>query len=176
MKDIEGYEGVYAVTEDGRVWSHPRLCIGGQKRQPIGGRFMKIHQVAPNRTNHSYSYVDLYKGCKRKREYLHRLVAKAFIPNPLNLPEVNHKNYDRTDNSIFNLEWMSKIDNMRHGLLKRKTALGEDASRTKLKTSQILEIRRLATNGTSRYELATNFQMSYSGIKAIIKRETWKHI
>lgn len=174
--DIEGFEGVYQITEDGQVWSCPRLCVGGTKRQPIGGKFMKLHKVAPHKINCEYVYVDLYSSSKRKREYVHRLVAKAFLPNPNNLPEVNHKNYIRSDNRLANLEWMSKVQNMRHGLLHRKTAIGERASHAKMTEKQVLEIRAHALQGVPRFALAARYSMSYSGIKAIVRRETWRHI
>lgn len=176
MKDITGYEGLYAVTEDGRIWSHPRVCIGGTKRQPIGGRFMRLHRISQNRVNYDYVYVDLYKNCKRKREYVHRLVAQAFIQNPNNCPEVNHKNYIKDDNRVENLEWISRLHNMHHGLVRRNTAVGERASNAKLKQEQVLEIRDHAEQGIPRYALMAHFNMSYSGIKSIINRDTWKHI
>lgn len=63
-----------------------------------------------------YFQVDLYKNNKRTKHYIHRLVAQAYIPNPLGLPEVNHKDSDRTNNHVSNLEWVSSSGNSIHAV------------------------------------------------------------
>lgn len=63
-----------------------------------------------------YFQVDLYKNNKRTKHYIHRLVAQAYIPNPLGLPEVNHKDSDRTNNHVSNLEWVSSSSNSIHAV------------------------------------------------------------
>lgn len=63
-----------------------------------------------------YFQVDLYKNNKRSKHYIHRLVAQAFIPNPLGLLEVNHKDSDRTNNHVSNLEWVSSSGNSIHAV------------------------------------------------------------
>lgn len=96
MKDIKNYEGLYAVTEDGRIWSY---------------RSKKF--LVPQVAGQGYLKVELYKkGHKKASLFVHRLVAEAFIPNPDNLPEVNHKNEDKTKNEVSNLEWMSHQANV----------------------------------------------------------------
>lgn len=97
MKDIKNYEGLYAITEDGRVWSYR------------SNKFMTPAQ------NNGYLYVNLLKDGKLKKGYIHRLVATAFIDNPDNLPEVNHKNEDKTKNEVSNLEWCTKQYNNTYG-------------------------------------------------------------
>jgi hypothetical protein len=96
MKDIKGYEGLYAVTEDGKVWSY-----AGR------GRFLK-----PGDDSHGYLLVKLFKDNEYKSFRVHRLVAEAFLPNPDNLEQVHHKNGIRTDNSIENLQWVSQNRNL----------------------------------------------------------------
>ena len=98
MKDIIGFEGHYAITEDGQVWSH--------KNQ----RFLK-----PYRDNRGYLKVDLRNGEIRKQCRVHRLVAEAFIPNPFGLDTVNHIDENKENNCVDNLEWMSVGDNVRYG-------------------------------------------------------------
>ena len=98
MKDIKDYEGLYAITRDGNVWSYKSK------------KFLK-----PMLDKNGYHKVILYKNGKGKNFLIHRLVAKAFIPNPNNLPEVNHKDEDKSNNCVENLEWMSKIDNINYG-------------------------------------------------------------
>ena len=98
MKDIPGYEGLYAVTEDGKVWSYRRKI------------FLK-----PTPNNRGYLLVLLWKKRQVKGYLIHRLVAEAFIPNPEGLPQVNHKDEDKTNNCVDNLEWMSAKDNHNYG-------------------------------------------------------------
>lgn len=97
MKDIPGYEGLYAATDEGKIW--------GYKRQ---------HYLL-EAVEKGYCRVSLCKDGNVKRYNVHRLVAMAFIPNPDNLPEVNHKNEIKTDNSVSNLEWVSKSANCSYG-------------------------------------------------------------
>ena len=91
MLDIKGYEGKYAITKDGQVWSHKRE------------KFLK-----PETTNCGYLRVGLSKDGALKHYSLHRLVAEAYLPNPNNLPQVNHKDHDRTNNNVENLEWCTQ--------------------------------------------------------------------
>lgn len=98
FKDIKGYPN-YQISNMGRVWSI--------KRQ----KYLK-----PVINDKGYCVVLLYSiNGKRKQEYIHRLVALAFLQNPDNLPTVNHKNEIKADNRVDNLEWMSVIDNNNYG-------------------------------------------------------------
>lgn len=96
MKDIKGYEGLYAITSCGRVWSYRRK------------RFL-----TPFNNGNGYLKVNLHKDGKRKSFYLHRLVAEAYLPNPSNLPEVDHVDGNKEHNYINNLQWISKPDNIK---------------------------------------------------------------
>ena len=98
MKDTKGFEGLYAVTSCGRIWSYKR------------SRFL---QTTPNRQG--YLYVHLYKDGKSYHKRVHRLIAEAYIPNLNNLPEVNHKDEIKDHNWINNLEWCTKEYNIRYG-------------------------------------------------------------
>jgi len=114
MKPIPGYEDLYSVTPDGRVWSYPRKGAGGHT-----GIFL-----VSKLTHKGYFRLHLIREKKQKNCYIHRLVAEAFIPNPLNLPQVNHKNGIKIDNRVVNLEWCTNLENMQHstrlGLRKKK--------------------------------------------------------
>ena len=98
MKDIKGYEGLYAITSCGKVWSY------------ISNKFLK-QKIDKD----GYCTVNLYKDKKRKTKKIHRLVAEAYLENPNNLPEVNHKDEIKTNNSIQNLEWCSTKYNRQYG-------------------------------------------------------------
>lgn len=98
MKDIEGFEGRYAITDEGQVWSY------------YLNDFMSLK---PN--DKGYIYATLRKNGSQKRIAVHRLVAQAFIDNPNNLPEVNHKDEDKTNNNVSNLEWCTREYNVNYG-------------------------------------------------------------
>ena len=113
-KDIRGYEGLYQVSNYGRVKSLPRTITNlGTKGglYHIKGRILKP-QV--NRNRHNYCEVNLYKGAKSKRHKIHRLVAETFIDNPDCKLEVNHKDGDKANNYVENLEWVTDQENKTH--------------------------------------------------------------
>ena len=98
MKDIKGYEGAYAVNEQGEVFSHP-------KKQRTGCGFLHHGiKLKPQLTIHGYQLVSLYKGGKSKALSVHRIVCQTFIENTDNKKYVNHKNGIKTDNRVDNLE------------------------------------------------------------------------
>lgn len=95
MKDIAGYEGEYAVTEDGKVWSYKTK------------RYLK-----PEITKNGYLKVCLSKKSQKRKHFVHRLVAEAYINNPDKLSDVNHKDENKQNNSINNLEWLDHKSNI----------------------------------------------------------------
>jgi len=105
-KDIAGYEGIYQVSNMGRVKSLDRL-------DRLGRRTYGCIRI-PSKGKTGYLNVNLRNGYE-KRFYIHRLVAEAFIPNPENLPCINHRDEDKENNSIDNLEWCSHKYNNSHG-------------------------------------------------------------
>ena len=106
-KDVVGYEGLYKVSNKGKVFSVERISLQGRK---IGGQSLK-----PARNKYGYLWVNLCKNGKTKAEYIHRLVAQAFIPNPNNFPQVNHIDEVKTNNNAKNLEWCTSKYNANHG-------------------------------------------------------------
>lgn len=99
-KDIPEYEGVYQISNMGRVFSFPRSgCYGGI--------------LSPHADKDGYLDITLQKNGKKRKFRVHRLVALAFIPNdaPMEKPLVNHKNFIRDDNRVENLEWVSTRQN-----------------------------------------------------------------
>lgn len=100
FKDIEGYKGLYQVSNLGNIKSL---------------KFRKEKTLKPKKDKDGYLMVNLYKEKKPKTFKVHRLVAQAFIENPNNLPEVNHKDEDKTNNHVTNLEWCDRKYNINYG-------------------------------------------------------------
>lgn len=119
-KDVIGFEGLYQVSDDGRVRSLPRLKIcgfNGKKYLMQRGRILKS-----GHTNDGYAFVNLVKDGKSKPHYIHRLVAQAFIPNPNNYPVINHKDENPSNNYYKNLEWCTHKYNSNYGTAKERAA------------------------------------------------------
>ena len=104
-KEIKEFGGNYSVSSEGRVRSNGLLK----------GKNSKIRILKTEMSKKGYLRVGLVKDGKQKKYLVHRLVAIAFLDNPNNLPEVNHRNEIKTDNRVENLEWMSRRDNMNYG-------------------------------------------------------------
>lgn len=117
--DIPGYEGLYQISNFGRVKSF-------YFKNP---RILKPHKVK------GYSNVELYKNKKKKQFYIHRLVMENFCPiENMNVLDVNHKDEDKSNNHISNLEWMTHKDNLNYGSRAEKARMkmqGKNSSRSK---------------------------------------------
>ena len=109
-KDIDGYEGLYQISNMGRVRSLDRFVNQGKIYRFCTGSIIK-----PGVSEKGYNRVDLHKNGKTKHCKVHRLVAEAFIPNPDNLPIINHKDECKTNNHVDNLEWCSVSYNNTYG-------------------------------------------------------------
>ena len=103
-KDIVHYEGIYKVSNFGRIWS-----------------IHKQDYKTTHTKDNGYMFVQLYKNGKMYNEYVHRLVALAFIPNQNNLPQVNHKDEDKSNNYVGNLEWCTAKYNNNYGTCRKRT-------------------------------------------------------
>lgn len=112
-RDITGYEGLYQVSDLGRVRSLDRTIYCQNRWGDVCGRFYPSKILTQHRYSNGYMSVCL--GRNSPAFLVHRLVALLFIPNPLNLLEVNHKDGVRDHNVLNNLEWLSSSDNKRHG-------------------------------------------------------------
>lgn len=111
LKFIDGYDK-YLVSTWGKVY---RVDFVEQVlNEDIDFCTRKLHELATETTSKGYLRVALFKNGKRKWHKVHRLVAKAFIPNPYNKPQINHVDGNKENNSITNLEWVTDEENKLH--------------------------------------------------------------
>lgn len=118
-RSISGYEGLYEVSSFGRVRSLDRYVKGKSESY----RLYKGKVLSPGKDKGDYLFVILCCNGKVYRKCVHRLVAEAFIPNPDNLPEVNHKDEVKTNNSVDNLEWCDRKYNNDYGTRKKRVRI-----------------------------------------------------
>jgi hypothetical protein len=111
-KDIPNYEGMYQVSNLGRVKSF---------RKSTNHRWDDEYILKPSKANNGYCQVTLYNNTIRHKYLVHRLVAEAFIPNPEKLPQVNHKDENPYNNSAENLEWCTAEYNNAYGTARVRT-------------------------------------------------------
>ena len=112
-KDIKGYEGLYQVSNLGRVRHLEHRVVN----HPNGStRLVKEKILSPTDNGYGYKIVGLRKNAERKNHYLHRLVASAFVDNPKGKKYVNHLDYDRSNNIAANLEWCTQSENVQHSI------------------------------------------------------------
>lgn len=110
-KAVNGYEGWYEVSNFGNVRSVDRVIINSDGVK----RLWKGKILKPIKDRYGYLVLNLYKNSKIKKITVHRLVAQAFILNSDNMPEVNHKDEDKTNNHVGNLEWCTRLYNLTYG-------------------------------------------------------------
>lgn len=150
---IKGYEGLYEIDRQGNVYS---------ERTGL----MKCY------IDHGYVKIGLTKNHVRKNYYIHRLVAGAFIPNPNNLPEVNHIDGNKQNNSVNNLEWITSKENQKHAYREKL-----QVPKYKLSNKQVEEIRMLYVPKSKEYgtvALAKKFNVCQATIYKIVKGMTHK--
>ena len=172
MKQIQEYPN-YSVTEDGRVISTQR--VAGRNGKGIS----TIHKELTILHNQSgYCMVNLTKDKKSKTRYVHRLVAQAYIDNPENLPQVNHKDGNKDNNHYTNLEWCTALSNNLHALENglREGQKGETNSQAKLTEGQAITIINLILDGLSNIEIADMFNLHDRYISLIRGKKRWTYL
>lgn len=110
-KDVRGYEGIYAVSDDGQIKSLERM-----KPHRLGDRVQRERIMKPHIINGGYVQVGFCREGHLEGRLVHRVVAEAFIPNPNNLLQVNHKDGNKLNNHVSNLEWCTAKDNVVHSI------------------------------------------------------------
>lgn len=160
-KDIKGYEGLYQVSSYGRVKSF----------------YGRTDFLKPGEDQKEYLRVALTKNKNTKTHKVHRLVAQAFIPNPENKPQINHKNGIKSDNRVENLEWVTQSENQKHAfknnLISRK---GYKNSQAKFTPEEVEYIRKAYIPRSKEFgthALARKFNVHRKTISRIINNITY---
>ena len=138
-KDVIGFEGIYKVSSLGNVARVRNGSLRQLKKCPAGGKH-----------NCDYLYVSLTNREKVRFSSVHRLVAEAFIPNPEGLPQVNHKDEDKFNNCVDNLEWCTASYNNRYGT---KIARGVEAMKKSKSRSIDKNLEAILTSGKTAGEM-----------------------
>ena len=167
-KDIKGYEGLYQVSNLGRVKSLEKIDFSGHKRK------CKILKLALNR--YGYAYLTLSKNGNKKAYTVHRLVAESFIPNPNKLPFVNHKDENKSNNRVKNLEWCTHEYNINYGTCRERMS-------KKVKCITTNEIFISITEASKKYNLCDGDisrccqgKRSYCGKLKTDEKLVWKYL
>jgi hypothetical protein len=160
-ENVPDFEGMYEVSSLGRIKRIATGCgtwIGRMLKPSDGGK--------------GYLYVSLSKNDVTYRTGVSRLVAKVFIPNPDNLPEVNHRDGIKANNAVTNLEWTTHLDNIAHSCYTGLRPIGEDSPGAKLTAIQVAEIRSRYVKGNGKI-LAKEFGVTNTQICRIVKGICW---
>jgi hypothetical protein len=164
-KDIEGFSE-YEVSDHGRIKS-----LRPRKSRRISAISNPIIMKQIN--CHGYLRV----GLDNRKKYIHRLIAKAFIPNPENKPFINHKNGVKVDNRIENLEWVTSKENTLHawenGLI---NTIGEYHPNSRLSEEDVKFIYQYPRERGYGNYLAKKYKVTRSQISLIIKKKIWTHV
>lgn len=170
-KDIEGYEGYYQISNFGRVRSLDRTVL---MRYNLPQR-RKSQIIKPAKSGCGYLTYCLGKDRVRKTQKAHRLVAKAFLSNPNNLPDVNHKDFNRHNNRLENLEWCTPSQNRIHSrdAGRLNSPKGEKTYNAKLTEAIVRHIRQKEFP-TNQYAKIYNISTQY--VWEIQRGQIWKHV
>lgn len=176
MKAIARHPG-YSIDEDGNVFSHRRKQ-GKGKGNGLGTKviidygYCRKLKPRPGRGGYPVVYIS---GGHSKQCYVHRLVAETFIPNPDNKPCVNHINFDITDPSVKNLEWVTYSENNKHSVKNGRMG-GEHSNLGRLTIAEVVAIRALAETTVRRVDIAKLFGITADYVRNIQRRQSWAHI
>lgn len=164
-RPVVGYEGLYEVSNLGRVRSMGHYVTQNGNCGTPFTRFYKGRIIHATCSHNGYEALTLSNGSKRESKSVHRLVAEAFIPNPENLPQVNHKNEVKNDNRAENLEWCTVAYNVTYGHRTEKAA--------RARSKPVLQITRGGTvvaSFLSIHSAAEETGIYYRNIYAVANR------
>lgn len=150
---------------------HYEVSDNGEVRSLITGK-----TLAQFKNNSGYYRVSLWRDNSGRNELVHRLVAEAFIPNPLGKRTVNHKDGDKSNNSVENLEWMTGRENTRHASTNGLLRSGENHQNAKLNKEQVKFIKdsyRPKDREFGQRAMARKFGVSQHAVYDVLRGATW---
>ena len=159
---IEGFESFYFITPCGKVWS-----------------VRANRYLIPHADGCGYPFVALCDASRslRVQPKVHVLVARAFIPNPNGLPQVNHIDGDKTNNAVSNLEWISRAANIRHAFdIGLASQVGSRNAYAKLTEADVMTIRKMSNQGIIQKTIAAKFGVTRSTVCRIAQGKSWHHV
>ncbi len=166
-KSIQLFEGKYEVSDMGNVrgWYY-----GGKKRKEPRLKKPQLNKQT------GYYYVILQDGELLKSYTINRLVLTVFKGAKPSTMDARHKDGDKSHNWLSNLKWgtrkQNEADKKRHG----RTAVGEKNGLSKVKETEVLEMRRLHKSGESTYSISKIFNCSQQNVWHIVNKKTWRHV
>lgn len=175
FRPIRGYEGLYEISNHGRVKSLPKSWGKDGRSFGVKGET----ELMAHKMDNGYPRIVLCKDSIKRAMSVHRLVAEAFIENPNNYPVVNHRNSIKSDNYFENLEWTTYKGNAIHAFEngRRSGRKGMAHHHSKYSDMDIRVIRKLYSDGKySQQEIADMFEDYQSNISRIILKKRWSHI
>jgi hypothetical protein len=157
-KDVEGWDGIYSVSDTGKIRNNKTGKLRKFRKEKLG-----------------YLSVDLWNNMYMKRLKIHRLVALAFIPNTDSKPQVNHKDGNKENNSVGNLEWNTAQENSQHAY---RTGLSQAVTGEKHGQSKLTELEAMFIKSSTEPNkvLADEFGVSSRLVRKIKNNELWKNI
>ncbi len=165
-REIPGYDGAYEVSNLGRVATH------------VAGRFRSVNRIMnPGLKGNGYLKVSLGGRSAHKNHYIHRLVLQAFCPDSNGKPDVNHKDGNKLNNRLENLEWVSRSENMQHAMrIGLWSSVGTNNPQAILTPSNVKAIRQYLSEGKRYAELAKLFGVCRGVIGNINNGKSWRHV
>lgn len=169
-KNIKGYEGLYQVSDIGRVRSLDRYV------DRLDHKIFKRGTILKQGTHkQGYKLVYLSKDNLSKTVKVHRLVALAFIDKPKGKNTVNHINSIKYDNRVENLEWLTQGENVSHAVREGLMHKGSSSGNSVLFEEDIPIIRHLCKS-MKRKDVSVLFGVSYEAITSVLNGRTWNHV
>lgn len=172
-KPIPGYENLYEVSSLGRIRSFDKRVDSGKCHRFFPNRFLRF-----GKDKKGYYRCALSNKGMSKTYKVHRLVAQAFIPNPNNLPQVNHIDGDKTNNCVDNLEWCTQSQNMKHAFdngLNRNNGENNPAAKLSYDDIEYIKSPYIARDENfSTVALAQKFKVHRKTISRIVCGKYWK--
>lgn len=161
-KAVTGYEGSYEVSDHGRVRSLDRLYHNGHGVFSLTGKLK-----TPATNAYGYARVQLWMAGKNQKFFVHTLVANAFLPQSVK-PFVNHKDLNKLNNHVTNLEWVTHVENLDHARVAGRMA-------KRLTSATVRLIRDChAKTGRTHLSIATEFGVARATVGRVLSHAIWK--